>query len=462
MPSCYCVPRTIDPTGDTDVTSALQSWINSIPDGTEGNPNVLLFDPSATYLTQTELLLSNRKNLVLDGDGCHFVRTFFPFTHTSITIALASATAVGTTATFTAVSTLQPIDTFANIKITGCTPSQYNGTWAVIEVVNDTTVKAVLASDPGGPATVVGDIQRMTMTNHHIRVTDDGTQANPSENIILRNFTIDGPNNEIGGDGHSPNLADYEFQFGLFIQGLVGGGIENVTVNRVGGDGICTQARNPDAGVFLPCQNIHIKDSKSFWTGRQGFTLYGLDGSNLVSKCTIQDAARSAIDHEPPGSETGHAYVKVTVEDLTILDHYGGDTIVAAQGGGGLNWGPIVYRRVTATSGGKADQFFKGINNNANKRGPVTIEDVNFVGVGAAGGGGTWSIFHFGGTGWKDVLIRNNTCELTQVAQDVGGLKLENCNNVTAYGNTFTNVYNYGGSPSWYGDGGGNTNISVS
>jgi hypothetical protein len=193
-------------------------------------------------------------------------------------------------------------------------------------------------------------------------------------------------------------------------------------------------------------------------------TLYGLSGpNNWVQNCTINDVGRSSIDHEPPGSETGHAYVQLTVEDLTILNHFGGDTIIAAQGGGAENWGPLTYRRVSATSGGKADQFFKSINGNGSfKRGPLTLEDINFVGVGAASSGGLWGVIHLAGVthGWKDVVIRNSSFELTQVAQDVGGVKLQSCDNVTGSGLTFTNVYDYGGTPSWYGDAGGNTNIS--
>jgi len=95
-PSVYPIPGTIDGTGATDTTFAIQQWINSVPDGTPGHPNVLQFGAGATYgyaqgswgygLNYVDgsppgtangsygaYLLVRRNHLVLDFNGCTFL-----------------------------------------------------------------------------------------------------------------------------------------------------------------------------------------------------------------------------------------------------------------------------------------------------------------------------------------------------------------------------------------------------
>lgn len=466
MPPCYCVPRTIDATGVTDITSALQSWVDSIPDGASpASPNVLAFDSTATYLLQTKLSLMDRENLLLEGNGCSFIRTFNPFCASTILFTLSTATAVGTTATFTATASMQPMDIYQQVKVTGCTPAAYNGTWDVIEVVSDTTVKVVLATDPGGPATIVGNIERQRKENHFIVVgTNTINGSDWSKNITLRNMTLNGPNNVVGD--HVVWNQNYEFQHGIVMQGVENMTIDNVTVREQHGDGIFNQGRNVGGGVFTPSSGLVIKNSTTYWVGRQGWTMYGLNGVNYMSKNSIDETGRAIIDHEPPGD--AHGQVAMTCEDLTIPGYFGGTgAVINATGKGATGWGPIVYRRVSV-GGGNADFFFHGRNEGefTGYRRNLTIEDCSFIGLGAAANNGTWAAVTLlpstTGNGWQYVLVKNSTFEFTQGVQDEGGVKLQNCDNVTVTGCTFTNVYNYGGSPTWYGDAGGNTNINVS
>jgi hypothetical protein len=58
------VPSSINATGSTDVTSALASFINSVPDG-----SVISFPPNATYRLTNGIYLRGRNNLVLAGNG---------------------------------------------------------------------------------------------------------------------------------------------------------------------------------------------------------------------------------------------------------------------------------------------------------------------------------------------------------------------------------------------------------
>jgi hypothetical protein len=58
------VPASIDATGATDVSAALNAWVAAQPNG-----SVLAFPAGATYLLSTALVIDGRKHLVLQGNG---------------------------------------------------------------------------------------------------------------------------------------------------------------------------------------------------------------------------------------------------------------------------------------------------------------------------------------------------------------------------------------------------------
>jgi hypothetical protein len=58
------VPTSINATGSTDVSSALQSVINNAPNG-----STIVFRSGGTYRIGTALRISNKSNLTLDGNG---------------------------------------------------------------------------------------------------------------------------------------------------------------------------------------------------------------------------------------------------------------------------------------------------------------------------------------------------------------------------------------------------------
>lgn len=66
----YTPPASIDPTGATDVSAALQSWIASVPDG-----STIVFPAGATYRIEETVYISHRSNLTIDGNGSHTVTT---------------------------------------------------------------------------------------------------------------------------------------------------------------------------------------------------------------------------------------------------------------------------------------------------------------------------------------------------------------------------------------------------
>ena len=463
----YSVPSSIDPTGSTDVTAALQAWIDSVPDGTEGRPNVLQFGSTGTYLVQTVLNIGDRQNLVLNGDGCSLIRTDNRYCATSLNYAMASATAVGTTATFTTATPFRAIDTHSEIQITGCTPSAYNTvgsqTWPVTEVVSDTVLKATLASDPGGAATVVGTLERMAKEHHMLWVGTDTINGSAwSRNITLRDMTINGPYDVSGTVTWDP---DYEFQHGIRIEGVEGLTIENVTVRECHGDGIYNQGRPVGPGLYTPSSSLDVRGSTFYYLGRHGWSFQGLYGG-LLKNNVIDQIGRGGISMEPPG--VVHGQVSYTVEDLVISSATEGNgAVIYATGSGAPDWGPLVFRRVTFNNLAVRDFFFYGSNVSGDTlgyRNGLTIDDCSFKGYGDASASGLRAAIYLEGAvkGWQNVLVKDSDFEFGQVAIDEGGIRLVNCDSVTSTGCTFTNVYDYGGTPSWYGDGGGNTNISMS
>ncbi len=65
MPT-FNVPGSIDATGATNVTAALQSWINGVPNGTAGSPNILRFPGGSKYRIDATVRLENRSWLTFD------------------------------------------------------------------------------------------------------------------------------------------------------------------------------------------------------------------------------------------------------------------------------------------------------------------------------------------------------------------------------------------------------------
>jgi hypothetical protein len=63
-PGLIVVPATIDATGSTDVTAALQAVIDAAPDG-----STIRFRPGSSYLISHAIEITERADLVIDGEG---------------------------------------------------------------------------------------------------------------------------------------------------------------------------------------------------------------------------------------------------------------------------------------------------------------------------------------------------------------------------------------------------------
>lgn len=66
----YVAPADIDATGATDVTAALNAFIQRVPDG-----SVITFPAGARYRIESVVAIGGRQNLVIDGNGAQFFAT---------------------------------------------------------------------------------------------------------------------------------------------------------------------------------------------------------------------------------------------------------------------------------------------------------------------------------------------------------------------------------------------------
>ena len=66
----YDVPSSIDPTGATDVTAALTSFIQHVPDH-----SLIRFPSKARYRIESIVLVGNRHDLVIEGNNSTFFAT---------------------------------------------------------------------------------------------------------------------------------------------------------------------------------------------------------------------------------------------------------------------------------------------------------------------------------------------------------------------------------------------------
>lgn len=102
-------------------------------------------------------------------------------------VAIASITRVGTTATLTtSVAHGIPLGAGTSITVSGATPAQYNGTYNV-NVTSTTTLTYVMASDPGASAAPVGTyvVNPYLSTFTYTMASDPGASASPVGSYVV-------------------------------------------------------------------------------------------------------------------------------------------------------------------------------------------------------------------------------------------------------------------------------------
>src|SRR5262249_26699464 len=66
-PFTYTAPTSIDNKGVTDVTAKLMAFIAGVPDG-----STITFPAASRYRIESIIIVTNRKNLTIDGNGAQF------------------------------------------------------------------------------------------------------------------------------------------------------------------------------------------------------------------------------------------------------------------------------------------------------------------------------------------------------------------------------------------------------
>lgn len=133
----YNVPASIDGTGNTNVTLALQAFINSVPDGTAANPSIIVFPAGKTYAVSPGINFTGRSYLIFDGSG-------IPTQYGNTNGAVIKGTANGispNSSMFISNSGSHHI-TFRNINLVGSNPeSATNKCWNGTITQNEGTIR---------------------------------------------------------------------------------------------------------------------------------------------------------------------------------------------------------------------------------------------------------------------------------------------------------------------------------
>lgn len=154
----YLVTSSIDHTGATDVTMALQTFINGALDGTSGTPSTIRFQPSGIYRCESTIAIIDRNWLNLDLNGGTLLRTVPGTLRTNYNLQIASSL-TGTCANINIYGgTIQgsnPATSLATNKYNSALEAQHNINFA--GNVQNVTVGAVNGAqgDFTNPATCV-------------------------------------------------------------------------------------------------------------------------------------------------------------------------------------------------------------------------------------------------------------------------------------------------------------------
>ncbi len=65
----YNIPSSIDGSGNTNVSTAIQAFVNSVPNGTSSNPSIIKFPAGKTYQLQPGINYGGKSYIIFDGSG---------------------------------------------------------------------------------------------------------------------------------------------------------------------------------------------------------------------------------------------------------------------------------------------------------------------------------------------------------------------------------------------------------
>jgi hypothetical protein len=250
----YTVPASIDPTGRTEVSDALQTWLASIPTATPSAPITVRFQPDATYWVDYTLILRKRAGAT-GGIVGNMWRALPAFDLSNATIDLNGATVTQRTTT----------------------PWRWGGG----EVLD-------ARKRWGDPMVFTAGATDVRITNGTLAGSQTGGRYDPNREDWMGIL--------IGGDNDDDFTANMR--------------VDHMTIRNVWGDFIYL-ASHTSRGKLL--QDVTIEDNTMRSAGRHGMVIHG--GTNLViRRNSIVGARRFTFDSEPAAV---HGWQNVTITDNT-------------------------------------------------------------------------------------------------------------------------------------------------
>jgi hypothetical protein len=261
---------------------------------------------------------------------------------------------------------------------------------------------------------------RGTRTRIHIGIED-------SENIIVRNLTVEGAN-PLGGATSQAYDPELEAQHGFNLGGVRRVLLDGVQAHDVHGDFVYVSSSGRGERRDQPSQDVAVVRSRFRRSGRQGIAI--TNGRNVtIAGNLITDVARSMFDLEP-NKPTNQ------VRDIAIDRNTTGAAVnfwIASKGAGN-QIGDVVVRGNTMRFATGGLVFVFGGPGGA--RGPFTFEGNRLQLTGAVTDEGAQGAFFFAHT--DSIGIRNNQLDLPQNSK-MPAVELRSCSHVRVDGNRVKN-----------------------
>lgn len=251
----YTVPASIDPTGRTEVSEALASWLATIPAASAAAPITVRFQPGATYWSDYTIPLRKASSATGGILGAMW-RSLPAFNLSHTTIDLNGATISQRTTTPWRVGTGPVLDARKR--------------W--------------------------GDPILFTAGATNVRITN-GTLSGSAAPVRYDPNREDWMGILIGGDNEDDVAQNMR--------------VDRVTIRNVWGDAIYLASQTA-RGKLL--KDVTIEDNVVRGTGRHGMTIHG--GTNLtIRRNTINGVSRLVFDSEPAAV---HGWSDVTITQNTV------------------------------------------------------------------------------------------------------------------------------------------------
>jgi Right handed beta helix region len=249
-----------------------------------------------------------------------------------------------------------------------------------------------------------------------------------SQNIIIRNLTVNGANPEAGAtrEAYEPDL---EAQHGFNLGGVRHVLLDNVQARDVYGDFVYISSSGRGVSRDQPSDQVAVVRSRFQRSGRQGIAITNARNVTIIGNM-VTDVARSMFDLEP--NKPTNIVRAVRIEQNTTGAAV---NFWIASKGAGSQIGDVVVRANTmrAPTGGLV--FVFGGPDGA--RGPFTIDANRLRVTGAVTDEGAVGALFFGHTDTID--IRNNQIELPR-SRSMPVVELRNSRNVVVDDNRVKNA----------------------